>query len=588
MNIGLLLILSLPVYFLAYKFYGRYIARIFEANDKTPTPAIAMEDGVDYVPTKLGIVFSHHFASIAGAGPIIGPTVALAFGYAPIWLWVVLGTVFIGAVQDYTALFVSIREKGHSIAEVTDRTLGRFGFFLLISFTIIMLLFVTSAFLHLTAISLTSLVPLETMRIAPGETILKTLTGPDGVIKVRIGGIASTSVIIMTLCAPLIGFLLYKRRRNVALTGAFALIIGIFSIMIGIVFPVALNPQVWMIVLTLYVVVAAGIPVWVLLQPRDFTNCFLLYIGICFLFAGVIGGGLAGIKLQAPAFNIANGTDMLGPIWPFLFITVACGAISGFHTLVAGGTVSKQISRESDAKRVGYGGMILESLLAVLVVLTVAGGLDFSVYSDIVNPSAKGASGNPVLAFSLAMGTLLNKSLGISVASGTVLGILMIEGFVITTLDTAVRLNRYLFEELWAIVMKKPPRLFKSYMFNASLAAGLMLILCYTGSFKQIWPVFGSANQLLAALSLILVSVWLAKRKKSSYFTILPAIFMMATTLYSLWNLLTRHYIPESNYALGIAAVLLLLLSLGVIFLAVNKLSGHILPAHKRLPSHKL
>lgn len=587
MNIGLLLIFSLPIYFLAYRLYGGFISRVFEANDKTPTPAIAMEDGVDYVPTKLAVVFSHHFASIAGAGPIIGPTVALIFGYAPIWLWVVLGTVFIGAVQDYTALFVSIREKGHSIAEIADRTLGRFGFFLLISFTIIMLIYVTSAFLWLTTISLTSLVPLESMKVAPGETILKTLVDSDGIIKARIGGIASTSVIIMTLFAPLIGFFLYKKQRNVLLVGLFALIIGVFSIIIGVVFPVTLGLHIWMILLTFYVILAVGVPVWVLLQPRDFTNSLLLYLGICFLFAGIFVGGFLGIKLQAPAFNIAGGTNILGPIWPFLFITVACGAISGFHTLVVGGTISKQISKESDAKRVGYGGMILESLLAVLVILTVAGGLDFATYNSIVNPIAKGAIGNPILAFSLAMGTLLNRSLGIPVAGGTVLGILMIEGFIITTLDTAVRLNRYLFEELWAIIMKKPPKIFKSYMFNASLSAGLMLLLCYTNTFKQIWPLFGSANQLLAALSLIVVSVWLAKRKKASFFTILPAVFMMATTIYSLWQMLTKQYMPEHNYSLSVTAVLLILLSAGVIFLAVNKLSSHIFPSH-RIPSHKL
>jgi len=578
MNIGLLLIVSLPVYFLAYKFYGGFISRVFKENDKNQTPAIAMKDGVDYVPAKLGVVFSHHFASIAGAGPIVGPTVALIFGYAPVWLWVVLGTVFIGAVQDYTSLFVSIREKGHSVSEVADRTLDRLGFFLLISFTIIMLLFVTAAFLRLTAISLTSLVPLESMKIAPGETILKTLVDSDGILKARIGGIASTSVIIMTLCAPLIGFLLYKRQRNVAFVGLFALIIGIFSIIIGVIFPVTLDPQIWTILLTFYVILAAGIPVWVLLQPRDFTNSFLLYAGICILFAGVIAGGFLGIKLQAPAFNIAEGANILGPIWPFLFITVACGAISGFHTLVAGGTVSKQITRESDAKRVGYGGMILESLLAVLVILTVAGGLDFATYSGIINPAAKGAASNPILAFSLAMGMLLNKSLGIPVSGGTVMGILMMEGFIITTLDTAVRLNRYLFEELWAIIMAEPPKIFKSYMFNASLSAGLMLLLCSTSTFKQIWPIFGSANQLLAALSLIVVSVWLAKRKKASFFTILPAMFMMATTIYSLWHMLTRQYLPQHNYPLGITAILLILLSAGVIFLAVDKLSSHIFP----------
>lgn len=574
MNIMLLLVLALPVFYLAYRFYGRFIASVFEEDDSNPTPAITMADGVDYVPTKLTVVFSHHFASIAGAGPIVGPTTAVIFGYIPVWLWVIIGTVFIGAVQDYTALFVSLRERGRSVAEVTDRTLGRFGFILFISFTIVMLLLVTSAFLGLTATALTSLVPLKEMNISEGQTILKTVTGPDGVIKAQIGGIASTSVIIMTICAPLIGFLLYKKQVKVNYASALALLVGIISIIIGVYNPLSLSPNIWMMILTVYVVLAAGIPVWMLLQPRDFTNSFLLYLGMAALFVGVIGGGFSGITMQAPAYNIAAGTKALGMIWPFLFITVACGAISGFHTLVAGGTISKQVSKESDARKIGYGGMLLESLLAVLVILAVAGGLNFDTYTSIVYPTAKGAASNPILAFSLAMGTLLYNSLGIPISGGTVLGILMVEGFVITTLDTAVRLNRYLFEELWMTLMKKPPAILKSYIFNACLSAGLMFWLGYTNTFKLIWPIFGSANQLLAALALIAVSVWLAYRRKPNLFAIIPAVFMMVTTLDSLWQLLFVKYLPAKNYPLAVTAILLMLLSVGVIVLAVQKLAS--------------
>lgn len=443
-----------------------------------------------------------------------------------------------------------------------------------------MLLLVTSAFLGLTATALTSLVPLKSMNITEGQTMLKTVTGADGVVKAQIGGIASTSVIIMTICAPLIGFLLYKKQVSVLPASALALAVGTISIIIGVYNPLTLDPKVWMMILTVYVVFAAGVPVWLLLQPRDFTNSFLLYIGMAALFVGVIGGGFSGITLQAPAYNVAAGTKAIGMIWPFLFITVACGAISGFHTLVAGGTISKQVTKESDARKIGYGGMILESLLAVLVILTVAGGLSFDTYSNIVYPTAKGAASNPILAFSLGMGTLLHNSLGVPVAGGTVLGILMVEGFVITTLDTAVRLNRYLFEELWATLLKNPPTILKSYIFNALLSAGLMFWLGYTNTFKLIWPIFGSANQLLAALALIAVSVWLAYRKKPNFFTILPAVFMMVTTLSSLWQLLFTKYLPAKNYPLSVTAVLLMVLSVGVIVLAaqrltnVNKFSG--------------
>lgn len=572
MNIALLLILALPIFYLAYRLYGDFISRVFEEDDNRPTPSQTMTDGVDYVPTKLGVVFSHHFASIAGAGPIIGPTAAVIFGYMPVWLWVIIGTVFFGAVQDYTALFTSMREKGHSVAEVADRTLGRFGFILFITFTIIMLLLITSAFLGLTSTALTSLVSLKSMNISEGQTILRTITGADGVVMAQIGGIASTSVIIMTLCAPVIGFLLYKKGVSVFLVSILAACVGIVSIIAGIYNPLTLDPKVWMMILSVYAVFAAGIPVWIILQPRDFTNSFLLYIGMAALFIGVIGGGFSGVTIQVPAYNIAAGTNALGQVWPFLFITVACGAISGFHTLVAGGTISKQITRESDAKKIGYGGMLLESLLAVLVILTVAGGLNLDTYSSIVYPTIKGAASNPILAFSLGMGTLLYNSLGLPIAAGTVLGILMVEGFVVTTLDTAVRLNRYLFEELWATLLKNPPAILRSYIFNAAISAGLMFWLGYTNTFKYIWPIFGSANQLLASLVLIAVAVWLAQRKKPNLFAILPAIFMMVTTLASLWQLLFNNYLPAKNYPLAVTAILLMLLSAGVIVLAIQKI----------------
>jgi len=561
-------------FYIAYRFYARRIAKTFEENDANITPANEINDGVDYVPTKLGVVFSHHFASIAGAGPIIGPVVAIVFGYIPVWIWIILGTIFFGAVQDYTTLFVSLREKGRSVADISNKALGRFGFFLFIAFTIIMLLMVTSAFLGLTTVSLTSLVPLGEMKITGDPYLLKTITGTDGIVRVQIGGIASTSVIVMTLFAPLMGYMLYKKQVRVKIMSLIALTVGVVSIVAGVFFPITLEPHIWMYIITVYVVIAAGVPVWVILQPRDFTNSFLLYLGIGALFTGVIGGGLAGLTPQMPAFNIAGGEKILGMIWPFLFITVACGAISGFHALVTGGTVSKQISSETHARKIGYGGMLLESILAVLVTLTICAGLKYEMYSSIVFPTAKGALSNPILAFSLAMGTLLHEALGIPVAAGTVMGILMIEGFVITTLDTAVRLNRYLFEELWSTLMKNPPAILKSYLFNASLSAGLMLLLCQTNTFKLIWPIFGAANQLLAALALIVVSVWLANRGKSNLFTLIPAILMMITTLAALWELLMKHYIPNHKIPLSIAAILLIALSIGVIILSIIKLSS--------------
>jgi carbon starvation protein len=570
MNILVLLLIGVAVFYLGYRFYGGFMSKVFGEDDRNVTPAVQFNDDKDYVPSALGVAFSHHFASIAGAGPIVGPTVAVLFGVIPVWLWLLLGAVFFGAVHDYTALFTSMREKGKSMAEVARINLGKSGFLLFIGFTTLMILLITSAFLGLTAASLTSLVPLKNMKIDETGTILKTVVGADGIVRARIGGIASTSVIVLSCCAPLIGWLLYRKKANAWKVSLLAMCIGGLSIYAGILFPVSLDPKTWMVILAIYVVFAAGAPVWIVLQPRDFMNSFILYAGIGMLAIGVIGGGLTGMTTQAPAFNLVQGDLKLGYVWPFLFITVACGAISGFHSLVAGGTVAKQASKESHARVIGYGGMILEGLLALLVLLTVASGLNFETYVSIVWP-AKGAA-NPILAFSLSMGGLLHNALGVPIAFGTVFGILMVEGFVITTLDTAVRLNRYLFEELWAVLFTNPPRFLKSYIFNAVLAAVLMLWLAYTNTFQLIWPIFGASNQLMAALTLIAVSVWLANRGKPTMFTVVPAIFMMVTTMSGLALLLVNTYLPKKNIPLIVADLLLLALSLGVAYLAIKKL----------------
>lgn len=569
-----LLLGALLVFYLAYRFYARYLAKdFFNENDSNLTPAVTDEDGVDFVPTAKGVVFSHHFASIAGAGPIIGPTTAMLWGYLPVYVWIVLGAVFIGAVHDYSALILSVREKGKSVAEIAKGSLGKSGFFLFIAFTIAMIVLVTSAFLGLTATALSSLVPVKDLGLAQGQTLIHT-TMVKGVENGIIGGISSTSVIVITLFSPLIGYLLYKRNIKPSLGALLAIIVCLLSIGIGLFYPVSIDPKVWQIILTVYVFIAAGIPVWLVLQPRDFTNSFILYGGIIFLLIGVFGAGFVGGDFQAPALNIAQGNKAGGLIWPFLFVTVACGAISGFHSLVAGGTVSKQIKKESHARTIGYGAMILEGILAVVVLLTVAKGINFDTYVNIVYPTVAGAKSNPILAFSLAMGGLLNQSLGLPVYLGTVFGILMVEGFVITTLDTAVRLNRYLFEELWGILFTNPPKILKSYYFNAGLSVIIMFYLSYTNKFSAIWPIFGAANQLLAALTLIAVTMWLATQGKKLGFTLLPAIFMVITTLFALYQLLMTKYVPTGNVALTITDILLFLLAIGVVILSFVKLRG--------------
>jgi carbon starvation protein len=570
MNAAVLPIIAAVLFYLGYRFYGRYISRLFKENDDNPTPAVSMKDDIDYVPTKPIVLFGHHFASIAGGGPIIGPTVAMIFGFIPVWLWAVLGSIFIGAVHDMTALFASVREKGKSVAEIAKATLGNTGFFLFISFTILMLLLVTSAFLGLTATALTSLLTLDVLKLDASQTVVKTIE-VGGVVKAQIGGIASTSVIVITCFAPIIGYLVYKRGINVYIASGIAIIVCMVSVVIGMEYPVTFNVNTWMIILCFYTLLAAGIPVWIILQPRDFTNSFLLYSGIVALFIAAIVAGFKGVTFSAPALSVAAGTAKLGPIWPFLFITVACGAISGFHCLVAGGTSSKQVSKESDIKKIAYGGMLLEGLLAIGVLVAVGCGLMFQDYMNIVFPTAAGARSNPILAFAAGAGGLLDKGLGVPPVYGTVFGILLVEGFVITTLDTAVRLNRYLFEELWQVIFKNVPKIMKSYLFNAALCVVLMYILAYKNAFLVIWPAFGAANQLLASLALIAVSVWLVNRGMNALFTVIPAIFMMVTTIYSLFVLLIEKFLPKENYMLSAFAVLLIILSIGVIGLAYKK-----------------
>lgn len=573
-NVLLVFALTVVAFKLAYRFYGRYIDSVFRMDRQNPTPARAKQDERDYVPGKWQVVFSHHFSSIAGGGPIVGPAVAAIYGFYPSWIWIILGAIFFGAVHDFTSLFVSMRERGRSIAEVAHNTLGKAGYVLFIVFVLFMVILVTAAFLGLTSTALSSLAPVKVLGLDEGQNLLRTVTDTEtGEVKAKIGGVASTSVVIITAIAPLMGWLLYRKRLSIPALSVSAVAVAAVSIAIGLRHPVTISPEAWMVVISFYVLIAAGLPVWVVLQPRDFINSFILYAGIAALAVGIFAGGLSGMTVKFPSFSAAMGAEKLGPIWPIMFITIACGAISGFHCLVASGTTSKQVSCESHARRIGFGGMLLEGLLAVAVLLTLASVLDFSDYLDIVFP-AEGRS-NPVLAFSLGMGQLLGKTTPIPAYAGTIFGILLVEGFLVTTLDTAVRLNRYLFEELWQILLNNPPAVLRSYLFNAGLSVALMLAFAYKQAFLALWPVFGSSNQLLAALALITVSVWLLKRGKNALFTIVPAAFMIITTVASLVYLIEAKYLTSGNALLTALAGGLILLAVGIAVIALKNTSSN-------------
>ncbi|MCX8027927.1 MAG: carbon starvation protein A [Thermodesulfovibrionales bacterium] len=570
MNTLLVAIISFVIFFIAFRMYGKYVANIFEENDKNPTPANAINDGVDYVPSKGLVVFSHHFSSIAGAGPIVGPVVAFIYGFYPTWLWILLGTIFIGAVHDSASIFVSLREKGKSIVEIAKKTMGRWGFMLFMVFVFFMLLLVCAAFLDLTCVALTSMVKLKLLNLPEPQALFKTITDvKTGESMAVVGGIASTSVIIITAFAPLMGFLLYKKDMDVLYGVVLSILIIAISVIIGFVMPVRFTRETWMLIVCIYCLIASAIPVWVVLQPRDFINSFFLFGGIVALLLAAIIGGLKGIEINVPMLNIEEGTSRLGPMWPMLFITVACGAISGFHTLVATGTTVKQLSRESDARRVGYGSMLVESLLSVSVIIALGAGLTYVSYKEIVFPD--GGKSNPVLAFSLSAGLFMEKTLGLPSYVGIIFGILMIEGFVVTTLDTAVRLGRLILEEFWKNLFSNPPNFVVSRVFNSFIMILSMYFLAYKHGFVVVWPVFGSANQLMAALALIAVSLWLTMMKKPRLFTIIPAIFMLATTIYSLGFLLIQKFLPLGNYPLIAITIILFLLAWCVFVIAVRR-----------------
>ena len=624
----ILLALALVFYTLAAVFYSRHLSRVFGLNPKEITPAVKNCDGRDYVPTRTPIVFAHHFASIAAAGPILGPTLALIYGWGPAWLWIILGGIFFGAVHDFSAIFVSLKEDGRSIAEVAKKTLGLAGFFMVVAFSITMLLLVNATFLNATSMALTSVLSLEQLGmestsaqapsplmgegreedtpptplfrgedplplpppikgggigVAPlkggGNYEQPVQGGRDyrwlklhGLFHIKgdqaqIGGIASMSVIIITAFAPLIGFLHYKKGLPILASSPIAMTICALSVFVGLIQPVSLPPLMWVIILSLYTLLAAGVPVWILLQPRDFINVHLLYSGIVLLMVGVCSASLNGAHVRFPSHNISEGTATVGLIWPGIFITIACGAISGFHALCGTGTTSKQLKSQGASRTVGYYAMLLESLMACAVLGIIIVGLDFIEYKELVYPAS--GQGNPILAFALAMGHGLHRGLGLPIVFGVLFGMLLLEGFLVTSLDVAVRLNRYLFEELWQVFWQKPPRFLMHHWFNSALAVGLMFVLAYYNTVATIWTIFGTANQLLASMTLMVVSFWLLNNGRKVWYTLIPACFMMVTTFTMLIILMVSRYIPEHNISLIVADSILLGLAVGMVYKVV-------------------
>ncbi|MBO3443142.1 carbon starvation protein A [Clostridium sp. CCUG 7971] len=524
MNSFTLLIGSAIILLVAYIFYGGYLAKKWGVDDSRKTPAHTKYDGVDYVPAKSPVLLGHHFASIAGAGPIVGPIQAAIFGWIPVTLWVIIGSIFFGGVQDFGSLFASIRHDGKSIGEIIEANMGKKGKKLFALFAWLTLVLVVAAFANIVA-----------------DNFVST---PQA---------ASASVFFMIL-AVFFGIAVYRFKAPLLLSTIIGVILLFACIYLGFLFPLVLSKQVWILILMVYIFVASVTPVWILLQPRDYLNSYLLY--------AMIAGALLGIVILRPEIQMDGfvGFNVNGQyLFPVLFVTVACGAISGFHSLVGSGTSSKQLYKESDAKKIGYGAMLIEGLLAIVALITVA-YISNAQFGDLLS------NGGPVNVFSEGIANFM-LSFGIPFSIGKTFTALAISAFALTSLDTATRLGRFIFQEFFdndscenKEESKKNP-LTNMYVSTTItvVCSGFLAILGY----EKIWPIFGSANQLLAAISLMAIAIWLANTNRGCKEFIIPIIFMFIVTIVSLcFNIKSNMGV---NYPLVIIAIALLVLSLVLI-----------------------
>jgi carbon starvation protein len=574
MNVALPMLMALVALAAAYRFYGRRAGRWLGIDPNRPTPAVTHRDGVDYMPANPFLLFGHHYASIAAAGPIVGPTIAMGFGFLPTWLWILFGVAFLGAIHDLVALFMSVRTGGQSVAETTLRVLGKTGFGLFLAFALILCVLVSAAFLDLTALALSSTYPLEALGLSPAESPLR-IRNIDGVPHAVVGGVASTSMVVMTAFAPVLGWLVYRRQISTWLAVWLSLGVSLVSVVVGLYWPLTVDPTIWVMVIATYSLVAGFIPVWLMIQPRDFTNVQFLYLGIVAMVLGILACGLHGVQFEGPAF-VKSGPvlESLGAMWPTLFVTVACGSISGAHALIAGGTTSKQIANERHIVPIGYGGMLGEALLAICVTLVLMAGLGANEYDHLVWPLDEHGhlgQGNAPLAFAAGVGGTLYKGFGLPPVYGTLFGILLLEGFLVTTVDTIVRLSRYLLEEFWSVTLgSRRPRILRSRVVNTLIPISAILLFALNSGYKTIWPVFGTANQLLAALTLTTAALWLRAEGRRVAFVAFPAGFMLITTFASLAQLLAQHF-RQNAWPLLITDITLTVLALTVAGLALHR-----------------
>ncbi len=551
-DVRYIVIAGLALYVFLYFVYGRFLARNVVRVSDEPTPAVRLYDGVDFVPANKYVLFGHHFASIAGAAPIVGPAIGIAWGWLPALLWVWLGNAFIGAVHDYLALMSSVRYDGHSVQWIAGKVIKQRTRYIFAVFIFFVLILVVAAF-----------------GAVLGKVFIKQPAVP-------------TAYLIKIVGAFILGALLYRLRVPLGLGTLFAILWLALSIYLGKFFPIKASYQTWMIVFFFYIIVASAIPVHVLLQPRDYMNAWLLV-------GGLILGGLALIlspaKASFPAFVSFSPKIVAGqpsPFWPVVVLIIACGSLSGFHSLVASGTSSKQLSKEVEGLFVGYGGMLAEGFLSTIVVASIVGyGLNVLKPEVVANLkqnfaanvlAAEKSVGGPVGFFSKSYGAAVHSVLGLPVDFMVILASMWVAAFAMTTLDTTNRLARYTLTELFEPIEKVSEGLYQ-FLTNRWVAsvipAAIGIGLAWTGAWTVIWPAFGGANQMLASIALLTAAAWVVRVQKSSGFmVVVPALLLWVTVSCALvWFLVKAIPVflaksPTRAYVLGAFVVIMLLLNL--------------------------
>lgn len=513
MSALLLIILAIVIFVAAYLTYGRYLAKTWGIDPTRKTPAFELEDGVDYCPAKTPVLMGHHFSSIAGAGPINGPIQAAFFGWIPCFLWIVVGGIFFGAVQDFGALFVSIRHKGKSLGEVIEDNIGHKARILFTIFAWLVLLLVIAAF---------------------ADIVAKSFIGASYGGNTSNGSVATASLLFIPL-AIAFGFMVYRKNAPMAVATILGVVLLAVCVGIGLACPLDLPENFWIAFVFIYIMIASVTPVWILLQPRDYLSSFLLYFMMGAAVLGIIGATIvnpASTKIVTPAFT---GFSVNGDfLFPTLFITIACGAISGFHSLIASGTTSKQLENEKDALMVGYGSMLIECVLAVISLIAI-GTLSLDGSQAAVKEMLGLEAISPTIIFGTAISNFFAEiGFGTAAVNATkTIIMLAVSCFCLTSLDTGTRLGRFMFQELFAgtNVGKK---LKLDNMYVATLITALFgFILCLAG-YTKVWPLFGAANQLVAVPAFLALAAYLKKIGKNNKMLYIPIVFMSCATITSL------------------------------------------------------